>query len=98
VVICPEVAWRNAVPAQGAGDDEPAVGDHPVAEGANPAQRAYEDELALLVVHGLLHLEGMDHEDSTEAEAMEALERELLGRFYRAADAPASEAVPQPRS
>ena len=41
----------------------------------------YDDEIALLVVHGLLHLLGLDHEDSDEAEAMEAKERELLGRF-----------------
>ena len=37
-----------------------------------------EDEVALLVVHGLLHLLGMDHEDDAEAERMEALEQELL--------------------
>ena len=42
-----------------------------------------EDELALLVVHGLLHLLGMDHEDDAEAERMEALEQELLNRYYR---------------
>jgi probable rRNA maturation factor len=42
-----------------------------------------EDELALLVVHGLLHLLGMDHEDDAEAERMEALEQELLTRHYR---------------
>jgi probable rRNA maturation factor len=42
-----------------------------------------EDEVALLVVHGLLHLLGMDHEDDAEAERMEALEQELLTRFYR---------------
>jgi probable rRNA maturation factor len=42
-----------------------------------------EDELALLVVHGLLHLLGLDHEDDAEAERMEALEQELLTRFYR---------------
>jgi probable rRNA maturation factor len=41
------------------------------------------DELALLVVHGLLHLLGMDHEGEAEAEAMERLERDLLARFYR---------------
>ncbi len=44
---------------------------------------SFEDEIALLVVHGLLHLLGMDHEDDTEAERMEALEQELLQRFYR---------------
>ncbi len=43
----------------------------------------YEDEMALLIVHGLLHLLGMDHVDDIEAEKMEALEQLLLGRFYR---------------
>lgn len=45
---------------------------------------SYEDELALLVVHGLLHLVGMDHEDPDEAEVMEAKEREYLTKHYRA--------------
>ena len=35
-------------------------------------------ELALLTVHGVLHLLGWDHEDDKEAEAMEQLEREIL--------------------
>ena len=43
-----------------------------------------EDEVALLVVHGLLHLLGFDHEEEAEAERMEALEQELLTRYYRA--------------
>ena len=42
-----------------------------------------EDEVALLVVHGLLHLLGMDHEVEAEAERMEAIEQQLLSRFYR---------------
>jgi probable rRNA maturation factor len=42
----------------------------------------YDDELALLLVHGLLHLLGLDHEDAEEAEVMEGKERELLGRHY----------------
>ncbi len=46
----------------------------------------YEDELALLVVHGILHLLGMDHEDDGEAEEMEQRERALLARFHRAPD------------
>jgi probable rRNA maturation factor len=43
----------------------------------------YEDELALLVVHGLLHLLGMDHTDDEEAEAMEDREQVLLTKFHR---------------
>ncbi len=42
-----------------------------------------DDELALLLVHGILHLLGMDHEKDAEAERMEALEQQLLDRFYR---------------
>jgi probable rRNA maturation factor len=45
----------------------------------------FDDEVALLVVHGLLHLLGMDHEEEAEAERMEALEQQLLTRFYRVA-------------
>jgi probable rRNA maturation factor len=40
----------------------------------------YEDELALLIVHGILHLCGMDHADDDEATEMETLERQLLER------------------
>jgi probable rRNA maturation factor len=44
---------------------------------------SFDDEVALLVVHGLLHLLGLDHEDDAEAERMEALEQQLLQRFHR---------------
>ena len=46
----------------------------------------YDDELALLVVHGILHLLGMDHVDPGEAEEMEQRERALLARFHRPPD------------
>jgi probable rRNA maturation factor len=42
----------------------------------------FEDEVALLVVHGVLHLLGWDHEEDAEAEEMEARERVLLARHY----------------
>jgi probable rRNA maturation factor len=54
----------------------------------------YDDEVALLIVHGLLHLMGMDHEDDDEAEAMEEREQALLTKFHRppaAAAEPAAE-------
>jgi probable rRNA maturation factor len=39
------------------------------------------DELALLVVHGVLHLLNYDHAEDQESEAMRKRERELLARF-----------------
>lgn len=36
---------------------------------------------AHLVVHGVLHASGMDHQRKSEAEAMEWLEAAILGRF-----------------
>lgn len=44
----------------------------------------YDDEIALLVVHGILHLLGMDHVDDEEARVMEHREQELLDQFHRA--------------
>jgi probable rRNA maturation factor len=42
----------------------------------------FEDELALLVVHGVLHLLGLDHIDDEEAEEMEGRERALLAKYH----------------
>jgi probable rRNA maturation factor len=53
------------------------------ARNAPEHDRSVEDELALLIVHGVLHLVGWDHEVATEAEAMEAREAELLARHHR---------------
>jgi probable rRNA maturation factor len=39
------------------------------------------DHLRHLVVHGLLHLLGYDHEDEAEGDVMEALERSILSRM-----------------
>jgi probable rRNA maturation factor len=43
---------------------------------------SYEDELALLVVHGVLHVLGMDHAEADDAAKMQARERELLDRYH----------------
>lgn len=44
-------------------------------------ERPFEHHFCHLVVHGLLHLLGHDHEDEQEAEKMEALERSALARL-----------------
>ncbi len=52
----------------------------------NAAEHAgtYDDELALLLVHGILHLLGMDHIEDADAEKMEQREKELLAEFHAA--------------
>ena len=64
VVVCPEVAQRQA--------SERGI--------------ALDDELALLVVHGTLHLFGYDHAEPDDAERMQRRERELLGVVRRCAE------------
>ena len=48
-----------------------------------------DDELALLVVHGVLHVLGHDHASSAERARMQARERELLERHHWHGPAPA---------
>jgi probable rRNA maturation factor len=43
-----------------------------------------DDELALLVVHGILHVLGHDHAEPKETTVMQAREQELLGLYHRA--------------
>lgn len=50
---------------------------------ARAQSRSTDDELALLVVHGVLHVLGMDHAEPDEAAAMQAVERDQLAHFHR---------------
>ena len=54
-----------------------------VASNAATAGVAFDDELALMVVHGLLHLLGYDHIGDDEAKQMESRERTLLANVGR---------------
>ncbi len=45
---------------------------------AAAAEVPFADEMALMVVHGVLHLLGYDHVDDTDAELMETSERTYL--------------------
>ena len=55
-----------------------------------------DDELALLVVHGVLHILGHDHAEPGEAERMRARERELLEAHHWHGPAPAGFRQEQP--
>ena len=52
-----------------------------VAREAREQGKALEAHHAHLLVHGLLHLQGHDHERRAEAARMERLEREILARL-----------------
>ena len=43
----------------------------------------FDDEVSLMVVHGILHLLGYDHGDDAEAEVMESRETVLLAKVGR---------------
>lgn len=83
--------------ASPAGHCGPLLGDIVVAfeyvsEEARESGRSLRDHLAHMLVHGLLHLLGFDHEREDEAEAMEHFERRILARL--GIDDPYSDTVP----
>ncbi|OLY46381.1 putative rRNA maturation factor [Bartonella apis] len=45
---------------------------------AQEENKSFDDHLSHLIVHGLLHLTGYDHQNDDEAEQMESLERKIL--------------------
>lgn len=45
---------------------------------AQQQHKAEQDHWAHIVVHGVLHLQGYDHQDDAQAETMEALEKRIL--------------------
>jgi len=63
----------------------PAVANGQFADHAG----SLDDELALLVVHGILHVLGHDHAEPGETAAMRTCELDLLERFHWLGPAPA---------
>jgi probable rRNA maturation factor len=78
-----------ALPPTGpAGPDDPPrmLGDIAIAyqttrQEADDEQKPFDQHLSHLAVHGFLHLIGYDHEKDDDAEAMEALEQEILAQL-----------------
>ncbi|MDR2951658.1 MAG: rRNA maturation RNase YbeY [Treponema sp.] len=50
-------------------------------ENARYFETAEDEELRRLLIHGILHLDGMDHETDGLHEPMLAMQEEILGRF-----------------
>lgn len=50
---------------------------------ASDLEQEFDDEMALMMVHGILHLLGYDHEDEADAAVMEEKERHILAAAGR---------------
>jgi len=76
--------------------DAPMLGDivlayETVVREAGEQDKSFDAHFSHLLIHGLLHLLGHDHEEDEEAEEMEALEVEILEKIgvknpYKAKD------------
>lgn len=79
-------------------EDDPLTGEVMLAEGQPrllgdvlicpkvvhaQAKESPVEEMALMVVHGVLHILGMDHQEDDEAAAMQAAERRYLARWRK---------------
>ena len=72
-----------AFPIQPGQQPGPILGDIVIAREtvqreAQEENKSFDDHLSHLIVHGLLHLTGYDHQNDDEAEQMESLERKIL--------------------
>lgn len=64
------------VPTRSLGDI--AIAFETLQREAEDEGKSFDHHLSHLAVHGFLHLVGYDHENETDAEAMESLERTIL--------------------
>ena len=76
----------NVLSFPAAENDDGYLGDIAIAHGvtareAKAAGKRFGDHAAHLVVHGVLHLAGHDHERSRDAKKMESLEVKILARL-----------------
>jgi probable rRNA maturation factor len=88
------IAGATDVLSFGCDDPCPAASDEPITLGdvviapevarrqADEAGATVEAELDLLLIHGILHLLGYDHESDEDAAVMQARERVLLEAWF----------------
>lgn len=67
-------------------DQQPLAGDivlclPVIKEEARQQGKTLEAQLAHLTVHGVLHLQGFDHETEDDAELMEGIETEIVSKL-----------------
>jgi probable rRNA maturation factor len=103
-----EIVLHNQPPSRGPDRSPPDPGDMPLLLGdvvicpsiaaaqAPDHAGTLDDELALLVVHGVLHVLGHDHDDDAAQTAMRARELELLQTHHWHGPAPAGFRQDQP--
>jgi len=82
----PDQGGRGPGAPSDAGDPPTLLGDVivcPIVAGRQASEHGVsaDDEIALLVVHGVLHLLDYDHAEPDETAAMQRREQELLTRF-----------------
>lgn len=87
----PDQGGRGPGAPSDGGEPPTLIGDVVVCPAVAAAQApdhatTVEDELALLVVHGVLHLLKYDHAEPPEEAAMQQRERELLATFREQED------------
>ena len=96
-----EVVLHGQPPSRGPDRSPPDIADMPLLLGdvvvcpavalaqAPTHAGTAEDEMALLIVHGVLHVLGHDHDDDPSRVAMQSRERELLEAYHWRGPAPA---------
>lgn len=92
VLSFPAPSLRHPAPPEKAPLGDIAIAYETLVREAGEQNKPVSNHLSHLVVHGFLHLLGYDHHMDGEAEQMERLERDILGRIgvadpYAAGDA-----------
>lgn len=81
-----KIIQKNGLKAAIESDDFVVLGDlvlafETIISDAKIQQKIFENHLTHMLIHGILHLLGYDHEDSKMAEEMEELEIKILKAF-----------------